>query len=362
MKTISQIIGGAQALLDIKFDLQGCFEEQLTEDNMTFLHMLRVLEDALQPLYRSYAGVGRKPYQYTPFMRSMWAKSFFSIEKTSQLISRLKTDPNLRQLCGFTQVPGKATFSRMFNCLSSTPIAGDTLEVLVKKFHANRVVYHVCRDSTAIEAREKAVKKEGKKTKNRVGRPRKDEKRPENQKRGAVLKRQVQETLEQSLANLPTQCSYGCKKNSKGVPYFWRGYKLHLDVSDSGFPLSAVVTSAHLHDNQAAIILEKMTEAKVQSCYSLMDSAYDSQVIKAYIESRNRVPIIDPNPRHHPPLDPAKQQRFKIRTTVERAYSYLKENLIPKNIYVKGHQKVAFVLINALLCLAALRTLQFSIS
>lgn len=362
MKTITQIIGGAQALLDINYDLQGCFEEQLTEANKTFLHMLRVLEDAQQPLYRPYAGVGRKPYQYTAFMRSIWAKNFFCIEKTSQLIDRLKTDPNLRQLCGFTKVPGKATFSRMLSCLSSTSIACETLDELVKNSHANRVVYHVNRDSTAIEAREKAVKKEKKTTKNRVGRPKKGEQRPESSRRGAVLKRQAQQSLEQSLAELPTQCSYGCKKDSKGVAYFWRGYKLHLDVSDSGYPLSAVVTSAHLHDNQVAIILEKMTEAKVQSCYSLMDSAYDSQVIKAYIESRGRVPIIDPNPRYSPPLDPAKQQRFKIRTTVERAYSYLKDNLIPKNIYVKGYQKVSFVLMNAVLCLAALRTLQFSTS
>jgi len=106
-----------------------------------------------------------------------------------------------------------------------------------------------------------------------------------------------------------------------------------------------------------------MTERKVQFCYSLMDSAYDATTIRDFIESRGRVPIIRPHPGCHfrQPLDPAKQERYKIRINVERAYSYLKENLIPKNIYVKGHQKVSFVLMSAVLCLAALRTLQYFI-
>ena len=36
------------------------------------------------------------------------------------------------------------------------------------------------------------------------------------------------------LADLPTQCDYGTKQNSKGVKETWRGYKLHLDVDDHG--------------------------------------------------------------------------------------------------------------------------------
>jgi hypothetical protein len=34
---------------------------------------------------------------------------------------------------------------------------------------------------------------------------------------------------------------------------FWKGYKLHLDISDTGFPLTAVVTGANVHDSQPAI-------------------------------------------------------------------------------------------------------------
>ena len=366
MKTISEIIGGAQALLDIDFNLQKCFEEQLTAQYKTFLHMLRILEAAQKSLYRPYAGIGRKPLQYTPFMRSIWAKSYFGINKTSDLINRLKNDPNLRLLCGFEKVPGKASFSRAFNYLSEVNIASETLDSLVKNYHKNSVVYHVCRDSTAIEARDKRPPKkaaqEEKRGKYPMGRPKKGENRPKTPPtKKHLLKQQVQESVEKSLSDLPTNHSYGCKRNAKGNVSFWLGYKLHLDVSDIGFPLSAVISSASVSDCHAAIILEKMTESKVQFCYSLMDCAYDAQVIRSFIESRGRVPIIDFKKRNNgtsPVLDPAKQERYKIRTTVERAYSYLKENLIPKNIYVKGHKKVSLVLMSAVLCLAALRTIQ----
>jgi len=365
MKTISETIGGAQALLDIEFDLQKCFEEQLTGTNKTFLQMIRVLEEVQEPLERPYAGIGRKPYSYTPFMRSMWAKSFFGISKTEELISRLKTDPNLRLLCGFERVPGKATFSRAFAYLAGTTIANKTLDSLVSNTHKGLVVYHVNRDSTAIEAREKKPAKKVKPLKMKRGRPKKGQERPENERRkdGQVLKRQIGESLEASLQAMPKEYSCGCKRNSKGNASFWYGYKLHLDVSDCGFPLSAVVSGAHVADCQVAIILEKMTEKKVSFCYSLMDSAYDAMVIRDFIEDRGRVPIIEPNLSHRSrqPLDPAKQERYKTRTYVERAYSFLKENLIPNNIYVKGYQKVSFVLMSAVLCLAALRTLQYFI-
>jgi hypothetical protein len=108
---ISQIIGGAQALLNISYDLKGCFEEYLSDEYKTFLHMLRVIEEQMPTLIRPYAGTGRIPYQYTPFIQSFPAKGYFGIEKTSQLIQRLKGEPNLRLLCGFTDVPGKASFS-----------------------------------------------------------------------------------------------------------------------------------------------------------------------------------------------------------------------------------------------------------
>jgi hypothetical protein len=81
MKTINQIIAETQALLNISCDLSGCFEEYLSDAYKMFLHMLRVIEEQLPILIRPYAGTGRIPYRYTPFIRSFFAKQYFGIEK-----------------------------------------------------------------------------------------------------------------------------------------------------------------------------------------------------------------------------------------------------------------------------------------
>jgi hypothetical protein len=159
MKSITEIIGGAQALFNLSYKLQGCFEEYLTDEYRTFLQMLRVIESALPPIMRRYAGVGRKPYQYLPLIRSNFAMRYFKIGQVKTLIQRLKGEPNLRLLCGFDKVPGKATFSRYFSEFAKTDFLHETLDRMVKKAHADTIVLHVSRDSTAIEAREKAVAK-----------------------------------------------------------------------------------------------------------------------------------------------------------------------------------------------------------
>ena len=363
MKTITEILGGSQVLMNISFDLQKCFEEKLTEEQKTFLHLLRVVEAYLPVYIRPQAKTGRPPYPYHPFIRSMLAKSFFGIDKTSAFIERLKSDPNLRLLCGFDKVPDESTFSRVFAYLAEEEIWGPALDELVKDAHAGKIVYHVNRDSTTIPAREKAACKAGKKDKKpkkKRGRPHKDAvKAP---KEPTVLEKQILEDAAISLEKLNKNCAFGCKKNSQGNIETTKGYKLHLDVSDTGFPLTAVITGANVHDSQVAIPLEKLTEQKVTFCYSLMDAGYDAKTIDEFIRSRERIPIIDPNKRtneNRPPLDPAKQERYKIRTTVERANSHLKDNLIPKAIYVKGYTKVSFLLMASVLCLAAIKYLQF---
>jgi hypothetical protein len=55
-------------------------------------------------------------------------------------------------------VPGKASFSRALAFLSEQGILKQTLDEIVS-MAKSLVVYHVNRDSTAIPAREKAVKK-----------------------------------------------------------------------------------------------------------------------------------------------------------------------------------------------------------
>ncbi|MGO9147473.1 MAG: hypothetical protein ACLQDF_14000 [Desulfomonilia bacterium] len=85
----------------------------------------------------------------------------------------------------------------------------------------------------------------------------------------------------------------GTKKDSKGYN-IWRGYKLHIDCIDGDIPVGALLTSASLHDSQAAIPLVQMTSERVVSLYDLMDAAYDAPQIKEFSETLSHVPIIDP--------------------------------------------------------------------
>ncbi len=105
-----------------------------------------------------------------------------------------------------------------------------------------QLVGHVSRDSTSINAREKPEKKEKleKKPKKR-GRPKKGEERPSEITR---LEKQRTQNLSEMKAELPIACHVGSKRNSKGHTMSWIGYKLHIDCSDVGIPISCILTSA----------------------------------------------------------------------------------------------------------------------
>jgi hypothetical protein len=66
MKTAAQIIGGAQALPAVSFDLKECFEEYLPDGYKTFLNILRVVEK-----YPHIAPVGQIRAAYLTRTRSM---------------------------------------------------------------------------------------------------------------------------------------------------------------------------------------------------------------------------------------------------------------------------------------------------
>lgn len=365
MKTVTEILGGAQILLGISFNLQDSFEEYLTTEHRCFLHMLRLIEEAQPSLEMRRKSRGRTPFDDLPIMRAFLAKHFFRIATVEALRNRLLNDPNLRIICGFLDgIPSTPTFSRRMAEFSSRPIMTKTLNNMIGVHRNGTLVGHINRDSTAIPARETPVNKKAdvmpQKTKYKRGRPRKDEVRPP--KEPTTLELQVGQSARNSLSKLQKDCAWGCKKNSQGKVSYWKGYKLHLDVDDIGLPITAIVTSANVHDSQVAIPLEKLTERKVQHCYSLMDAAYDAKPINDYIRSRERVPLIDPNKRKESEgrsFDPVEKFRYKIRTTVERANAHLKDWLIPNQIFVRGFQKVSFLLMSAVVCLAALKILQY---
>jgi len=366
MKTVTEILGGAQILLGISFNLQDSFEEYLTEEHRCFLEMLRLIEDARPSIEMIRKSRGRIPYENEPIMRAFFARIFLRIATVEGLRNRLLNDPNLRLICGFFNgVPSAPTFSRRMSEFCSKPLMTQTLNSMVEEYQKARLVGHISRDSTAIPVRETPINKKKdvlapKKMKHKRGRPRKGEVRPE--KAPTTLELQVGRSARNSLSKLDKDCAWGCKKNSQGNASYWKGYKLHLDVTDIGLPITAIITGANVHDSQAAIPMEKLTGKKVQHLYSIMDAAYDAKPVSDYINAQGRVPLIDPNNRkgmEQRTFDPAEKSRFKIRTTVERANAHLKDWLIPSQIFVRGFEKVSFLLMCSVVCLAALKILQY---
>ena len=364
MKSITEIIGTTQRLLDVSFDIQDLFEEYLSTDQRTFLHILLIIEADLTLVETLTGRRGRPAYRKLPFLRSYLGKSFFKIDTTEELISRLKSDANFRMMCGFTAVASPATFSRRFGEFAQKSILDGILNDMVHRYLGDQLIGHISRDSTAIVAREKAQNQKRevalrKEPKRRRGRPRKGESRP--QKKLKRLQRQLRMRPGKALRELDTACAWGCKKNSQGNVSFWKGYKLHLDVTDTGIPVTAVLTGANVHDSQAAIPMEKLTERRVSHLYSLMDSAYDAPEISAYIRGKGRVDLIDANKRRKKDVrqfDPAQAQRYKIRSTVERANAHLKDWFFGSKLMVRGHKKVSFHLMCGVVCLTAVKILQ----
>ena len=130
------------------------------------------------------------------------------------------------------------------------------------------------------------------------------------------LERQLTQPLERVLAELPVSCDVGTRRNAKGHTESWIGYKLHIGAADSAVPVSCLLTSASLHDSQAAIALATMSARRVRSLYALMDSAYDCREIRAHDLSLGHKPIIDANPRRSAAMKEALKAENKARRTL----------------------------------------------
>jgi hypothetical protein len=306
---------------------------------------------------------GRPPSERAALARAFIAKAVFNIPTTSLLIEMLSADKTLRRLCGWQRagaVPSESTFSRAFAEFAASALPSRLHEALIQDTHADRLVGHISRDSTAIEAREKPAKSgspapaPAPAPKPRRGRPRKGEIRPAPPP--SRIERQRGMTLAAMLADLPRACDVGAKRNAKGFKETWIGYKLHIDSADGEIPISCVLTAASVHDSQVAIPLATITAGRVTNLYDLMDSAYDVAAIKQHSRDLNHVPIIDINPRATPGLkqelaDEAKrlrrvghrmaeQVRYGERSAAERVNGGLKDNHGGRTVRVRGPDKV----------------------
>ena len=108
------------------------------------------------------SGSGRPPEDRRALARAFLAKALWDLSTTRHLIDRLRADPALRRLCGWSRVgaiPSEATFSRAFAQFAGTGLAQRMHEALVVDVLGEALIGHVSRDSTAIESREAAAAK-----------------------------------------------------------------------------------------------------------------------------------------------------------------------------------------------------------
>jgi len=319
---------------------------------------------------------GRPPKERAAIARSFVAKAVYNMPTTRALLDRLACDKKLRRICGWerkNEIPSEATFSRAFAEFSETRLPACVHQALTGDNLSEKIIGHISRDSTEVEAREKPQKKakaevelNQEKPKRKGGRPKKGEERVKEPTR---LERQKTMTLEEMLEDLPKDCDVGTKKNSKGYKETWVGYKLHLDVADGQIPVSCILTSASVHDSQAALPLATMTSQRVTNLYDVMDSAYDAPIIREHSKSLGHVPIIDINPRGNRKLkeelaaearrfellhfERPEDRRYKERTSVERVYGRLKDEFGGRMIRVRGNAKIMTHLMFGILALTA---------
>jgi hypothetical protein len=362
--------------------------------------------------------VGRPSKDRLAIASAFVAKAVYGFSLTRQLLDALASDTQLRRICGWekaSQVPHESTFSRAFDEFARMELPQFAHETPIRETQKDRLISHIARDSTAIEAREhfpetasKAVKA---KTSPKVspkasvvaaasaedppptvpaptvlpeisvpavapakrGRP-KGKGGPHKRWKGGKpvqalpddtrLHQQRSMKLGEMLADLPKACNIGVKTSASGFTQSWRGYKLHWDVADGQIPISAILTSASLHDSQVAIPLSTMSTQRVTYLYELSDSAYDAREIAENSREHNHVPITDPNNRGRSQsviapgapkreLSPAEAEHYKERTMIERVNARLKDEFGGRNVRVRGAAKVMAHLMYGVLALTA---------
>jgi hypothetical protein len=103
---------------------------------------------------------GRPPSDRAALARAFVAEAVIGLPTTSMLIERLTVNKhcagcaaaNASLLCS------EATFSRAFAEFARSELPSSLHHALIKRTHEDRLVGHISRNATAIEAREKPVK------------------------------------------------------------------------------------------------------------------------------------------------------------------------------------------------------------
>lgn len=357
---------------NIQHTLFPQLEKDLGELSANHKKLIAILEliriEEFVSCSRFYDGRPRKDRK--AIARAYIAKIVFKFTYTKQLIEYLKVDKTLRHICGwdiFKKMPSESKFSRAFSEFSKSSLPEKVHYALVKEVYRNQIVGHVVKDSTPLEVREKHLKKDSLKNRNKL----KEEKK-RKQRAGKLLNRrqkQLNETnLETMIQDLPKLCDKGMKKSAQGFTMTWKGYKLHAAIDDHCVPLAVVVTSASLNDCEVAIPLASKCHLVATNFYDLMDAAYDHPEIKEHSISLGHIPVIDKCPNSQMQkiekekekkrkkilnFKTAEDKRYGERMPKERFNALYKDFNGGRSIFYRGHEKVSCHVMFGVLTVAA---------
>lgn len=363
---------------NVQYSLFPMLEKDLGELSRELKTLVTVLElIRIEQFLPTPWGLGRIPKDRVAIARAFIAKIVLKIAYTDQLISNIKGNKQLRVICGWgthSDIPSKSKFSRVFQEFAHSSLPERVHQALISEVYKGKVIGHLVKDSTPIAAREKAAKKEG----SYEERKKQANERYFKEKKGEILSRrqkQLTQSPEASISELPKECDIGSKKGSHGFGIYWKGYKFHIAADDHAIPISAILTSASLNDCEVAIPLADKANKIVKNFYDLMDSAYDVAEIKEHSISLGHIPIIDKHSRSTAQKEekekekkakrilnsfPAEDKRYKERFSKERCNSLLKDFYGGKNIFYRGHSKIFCHLMFGILSLTATSLLALS--
>ena len=194
--------------------------------------------------------------------RAFLAKAVCDLPTTRSLIDRLHCDRVLRQLCGWLhrgEVPSEATFSAGFRGVRRGRPDGAR-----SRCHRQTGVRQSYRRSSVPGLDGGRGPRESGSEAGPEGRG-ETPPGPSAQRRGsekaahppaASAKDDAGRDDRGSALGLPTSAS---RRTAGAAAVSGKGYKLHADVADGGIPVSCLLTSASLHDSQAALPLAAMS-------------------------------------------------------------------------------------------------------
>src|SRR5881409_3273701 len=116
------------------------------------------------PLLRRYEwlGNGCPPHARRWMLHAFIAKSVYQFPTTAALLDALRSRPTLRRLCGWQtvgEIPSESTFSRAFAAFAQDELPQQIHAQMAKSHAGPKLVGHVSRDATAIEAPERPAPK-----------------------------------------------------------------------------------------------------------------------------------------------------------------------------------------------------------